>query len=270
MTFGVALSPYCAQATEPQQVPQSAPDYHYECSLKEDFKPHGKVIGLLEIKKIYHADGKADATDAKLTFISTSFVHDAFPPMIDGYLRGTFIRWSEDQHKEIGIVDPRESGKSPYISPSFYVSFDIDPNMKIPNRYRYFESIVTIGKNNIVGLRKDGLTHFDDYYIPGVINLDRIEAYGGSAAFRLEDITNYAKDNSEISFYFTKLRFGKFKMITITDRIVLRRFSLDPKDFDGIDRMYQDKILPWEKGIVDYKTCEKVEDYNDIVDTKRS
>lgn len=270
LAFAIALLPCWVEAAEPQEAAQPAPDYHYECGFKEDFKPHGKVLGVLEIKKIYHADGKADPTDARLTFVSANLLHDAVPPMIDGYLRGVFVTWGEDQHKELGVKLLENYDRSAYISPRMDIAFDVDRSIKIPKSYLFDETIITIGKNKLVGKYKDGLLHFVDFYSPEIMNLERIESIEGMSTFNLEDITDYSHNHDEISLYFVKTSIKKFHNINVEDRIVLQNFSLYPKDFEGIYRMYKDKILPWEKGIADYKNCEKVEDYNDIIVTKGS
>lgn len=272
LAFVVALLPCCVEAAKPQEAAQPAPDYHYVCSFKEDFKPHDKVLGVFEINKIYHVDGKSEPTDARLTFVSADFLHDAFPPMVDGYLRGVFITWREDQHKELGVALPRDGDRSAYVSPNLDIAFDIDQSVKIPRSYSFDETIITIGKNKLIGKYKDGFTHFVDFYSPEIMNLERVESIEGMASFRLDDIINYSRGHDEISFYFVKTSIERsYHIINSAERIVLQRFSLDPKDFGGIDRMYLDKIVPWEKGITDYKNCARVEnDNNDIIVTKGS
>ncbi|MEO8374680.1 MAG: hypothetical protein ABI471_05615 [Sphingomonas bacterium] len=270
LAFAIALLPCCVAAAERQKVAQPTRDYRYECSFEGDFKPHDKVLGVLEIKKIFHADGKADSTEARLTFIIENLLHDAFPPIKDGYLRGMYITWSEDQHKELGVTLLEDSDRSAYITPNLDIYFGTEPSIKLPEKYEYNDVIITIGKNELIGKFKDGFTHFVDYYSPEVINLERLEFYGGMSKFRLEDIVNYSKGNDEICFYFTRMSVEKSGGYTTKDRIIVQRFSLDPKDLAGIDRLYREKTLSWENGTAGYKNCPKIEGENDIMVTSGS
>ena len=262
-----ALSTNSARAYQQAGTPPPDPDYKYVCTLKEDFSPHGKVIGAVEATKEFDENGKPLRDNAQLKFNSASFLHDAFPAMADGYMQGVWVSWQEDQHKEIHVPLTKDSDRSAYVSPVLSVGFAFDENVKIPKKYKYYETIIVRGKNALVGKYKDGFTHFEDYYSPEVINLDRIEASEYGAMFRADDIMNYSQNSNELTLYFVKLSIEKYKNIHVKDRIILQQFSFYASDLAGIEDLYEKKIRPWMNK-VNFEACEKVYEAADIIVTR--